>query len=114
MIVPTSRSAKEGSAAGLDSLNLSHVEGLAAETGRELGAVESDARGGNDGAELVAGRTAYTGADGALEGTVLLGVVAVGAEAGVLGGGGAVAKVGGKLAGRRGWVRGGAVVNGSW
>lgn len=91
-------STEEGSAAGLDGLDLGQVDGLALEAGGELGAVEEDAGGGDDGAQLVAGGAAdaglRAGADGALKGAVLLGVVAVGAEGDVSGGGGAVAEVG--------------------
>lgn len=107
--------AQEGGATRLDGLNLGEVDGLAAEAGGELGNVEEDAAGGVDGAEVRAGQAAdasVAGADRLLERAVLLGVVAVGAEAGVAGGGAVGGEALGELARGRGRVRLGAVVNG--
>lgn len=104
----------EGGTAGLDGLNLSHVEGGAVEAGGQLGGVEVDARGRSDGTQVGTGGAANAGAraDGLLEGTVLLCVVAVGAEGAVAGGGGRGADEAlGELAGGRGGVRLGGVVD---
>jgi hypothetical protein len=95
---------KDGGAARLDGLNFAQVDRLAAEAGRELGDVESNALGREDRAQSVArgAANASVRADGLLEGTVLLSVVTVGAEGGV-GGSSIAAAVGscealGKLA----------------
>lgn len=104
----------EGSTAGLDGLNLSHVERSAVEAGGQLGCVEIDASGRGDGAQIGTGGAANAGArtDRLLEGTVLLGVVAVGAEGAVAGGsGGRAGEALGELASGRGGVRLGGVVN---
>ena len=108
---------EKGGAAGLDSLNLSNVEGCAVEAGGKLGSVKVDALGGGDGAELSTGSAADAcrGADGLLEGAVLLGVVAVGAEGGVAGGGSSAAgETLGELARGGGGVRLRAVVDGGF
>lgn len=107
---------EEGGAARLDGLDLGSVQGLSVEAGGELGDVKVDAVGGVDVAEGRAGTATNTrvGVDGVLEGTVLLGGVAVGAEAGVAGGGVAVAVAGpglGELASGRSRVRLGGVVD---
>lgn len=107
---------EEGSAARLDGLDLSSVEGLSVEAGGELRDVKEDPVGGADAAEGRAGAATHTrvGVDGVLEGTVLLGGVAVGAEAGVAGGGVAVAVAGpglGELASGGSRVRLGGVVD---
>lgn len=86
------------------------------EAGGELRDVKVDAVGCADAAEGRAGSAtnARVGVDGVLEGTVLLGGVAVGAEAGVAGGGVAVAVAGprlGELASGRSRVRLGRVVD---
>jgi hypothetical protein len=104
----------KGGTAGLDGLNLSHVERGAVEAGGQLGGVEVDASGRSDGAQVGTGGTANANvrADGLLEGTVLLGVIAVGAEGAVAGGsGGGAGKALGELAGGRGGVRLGGVVD---
>lgn len=115
-------STEEGSAARLDCLELGERNGLAAEAGGQLGAVEVEALGGGDGAELVArdatdARLVVAVADGLLEGTVLLGVLAVAGEVGAAGGAVALA-VGaealGELAGRRLGVGLGSVIDGGW
>jgi hypothetical protein len=108
-------SSKLAGAAALNGLNLGNVEGDAAEARGELGEVEEHALGGVDGAELGArgAADAAGGADRLLERTVLLGVVAVGAEGGVAGG--AVVAVGAEGLGERavggGRVRLGGVVD---
>jgi hypothetical protein len=68
---------EESSAAGLDSLDLSSIEGSTMEAGRELGNVEGDTLRSVDRAQR--GCTAATKAR-LLKRTVLLNVVAVGAE----------------------------------
>lgn len=91
---------KDGSAARLDGLNFAQVDRLAAEAGRELGDVESNALGGQDRAQLVArgAANASVRANGPLERTVLLSVVTVGAE-GRVGGSSITAAVGRKVLG---------------
>ena len=96
--------------ARLNSLDLGLGERLATEAGGELVAVKVEALGGLDGAKGGAGGATNAGlltADGLTEGTVLLGVLAVGAE------GGGRAPVGGERVGGRGRVRLGGVVDGS-
>lgn len=107
---------EEGGTARLDGLDLGSVQALSVEAGGELRDVKVDAVGGVDAAEGRAGAATNTrvGVDGVLEGTVLLGGVAVGAEAGVAGGGVAVAVAGpglGELANGRSRVRLGRVVD---
>ena len=82
-----SNSAKGGSTARLDCLDLSSVERCTLEASRELGEVEEDALGSVDGAQVGTSGTAdaTAGTDALLEGTVLLSVIAVGAEGGVAG-----------------------------
>lgn len=107
----------DGGAAGLDSLDLGEVDGLAAEAGGELAAVEEDAARGGDGAEVGARGAAHAHlADGLLEGAELLGVVAVGGEGGVLGalGGPAGAEALGEGAGGGLRVGAGSVVDVGW
>lgn len=89
---------------------------MATESGRKLGEVEEDTLGGIDRAKLgTRGATdaSLSAADGLLERTVLLGMVAVGAERGVArraaGGEGL-----GESTSRRGRVRLGSVVDGGW
>lgn len=106
----------EGSTAGLNGLDLGSAESSAAEACRELGDVECDTLRGVNRAEAGAGGTANTtvSANGLLQRTVLLGVVAVGAEGSVSGRGRAVAVVGevlGERSGRGGRVRLGRMVN---
>lgn len=106
----------EGSTARLNCLNLGSAEGRAAEAKRELGDVESNAVGSMNGAKAGARSTAdaATSAEGLLEGTVLLGVVTVGAEGVVHGRSRAAAVVGKALRKRSsggGRVRLGGVVN---
>lgn len=81
--------ADESSTAGLNGLDLSGAEGSTAEASGELRDVEGNARGSVDRAEAGAGGTANTilKTDGLLERAVLLGMVSVGAEGGVSGGG---------------------------
>jgi hypothetical protein len=107
---------EEGGTARLDGLDLGSVQALSVEAGGELRDVKVDTVGGVDAAEGRAGAATNTrvGVDGVLEGTVLLGGVAVGAEAGVAGGGVAVAVAGpglGELANGRSRVRLGRVVD---
>lgn len=76
----------QGGTAGLNGLNLVEGNRVAAEALRELGKVEEDAVGGSDRAKLGtrgAANASLSTADGLLERTVLLGMVAVGAEGGV-------------------------------
>jgi hypothetical protein len=107
---------KQSSTARLNGLNLAEVNGGAAEAGWKLRDVKEDARGGLDGAQIGAGwaTDAVLYADGLLEGTVLLGMVAVRAERGVTGR--VAVTVGGKGLGQRalgrGRVRLGGVVDG--
>ena len=113
---PTAISAEEGCAAGLDCLELGHGDGLAAEASRKLVAVEVEALGGVNGAKLKAGETTdarlvISVADGLLEGTVLLGVLAVAGEASAATALGA-AEILGELARGRLGVRLGGVVDG--
>lgn len=75
--------AEHGSTTRLDSLNLGQVDWAATESGGKLGEVEEDALGSLDRAKLGARGTTNAGlsaADGLLERTVLLGMIAVGAE----------------------------------
>lgn len=108
--------ADHGSTARLDSLNLGHVDWAATESGGKLGEVEEHALGGIDRAKLGTRGTAnasLSAADGLLERTVLLGMVAVGAERGVA----RRAARGeglGEGASRRGRVRLRSVVDGGW
>jgi hypothetical protein len=77
---------EEGSAARLDSLNLGHVERLVTEAGRKLREVEEDAVRRLDRAQFGTSGTANAASRSAnclLKRTVLLGVVAVGAEGAV-------------------------------
>jgi hypothetical protein len=110
-------STQESSAAGLDGLDLGQIDRCPVEAGRKLGAIEEDALGGSNGTKLRARSAAnarvWREADGLLERTVLLGVVAVGAEGGVAGGRGGCAEAFGELARGRGRVRLGRVVDGS-
>jgi hypothetical protein len=107
--------AEEGGTARLDGLDLLELDGCPAETGGELGGVEVHAGGCGYGAQGRAGSSTdavgFRVANALLEGTVLLGMVAVGAEGGVAGG-----RVGdegrGELAVGGGWVRLGSVVDG--
>lgn len=115
------RLAEERGATRLDGLNLGQLEGGAAEAEGEVRGVEEDALGGLNGAELGARGAANAGlgaADGLLEGAMLLGVVAVGAEGGVPRGRGAAGVGGGEGVGEgargRGGVRPGGVVDGGW
>lgn len=92
----------QGCTTGLDGLNLAHIDRTTAEAGRQLGDVKGDALGRKDRAELVARGAANAGistANGLLEGTVLLGVVTVGAEGVVPGSRVAVAIVRGEALG---------------
>jgi hypothetical protein len=104
----------EGGAARLDSLDLAEVNGGTTEASGKLGDVKEDTSGGRDGAQVGArgAANASLGADGLLEGAVLLGVVAVGAERGVAGSGAAVSEGLGERAAGGGRVRTGGVVNG--
>jgi hypothetical protein len=68
---------EESSTAGLDSLDLGSVEASTVEAGRELREVEGNALGSVDGAKRGSAGAAEARL---LKGTVLLGVVAVGAE----------------------------------
>jgi hypothetical protein len=87
--------------ASLNGLHLSLAEGQAAETGRQLGAVEELAILGADGAQGVAGLATNAAVEGrATERTVLLSLGAVGSE-GV-----------GKSSDRRGGVDARSVVDG--
>lgn len=112
--------ADEGSTAGLNGFDLSSGEGSATEAGRELGDVKGNAVGSTNRAEAGARGTtdAALSANGLLEGTMLLGVVAVGAERGVSGGSRAISVVSEALrerAGGRGGVRLGRVIDiGCW
>lgn len=111
------RLAEKTSAARVYRLHLSRINREALETVGELAAVEEDARGGLDGAELSASNAADALLlDCLLEGAKLLGVVPVGAEGGVLGasGGVAVAKALGESPRGGSRVRLGSVVNGSY
>lgn len=104
--------AQHGSAAGLNGLNLGHLHRGATEAGRKLRDVEEDAGSRLHGTKLsTRGATdaASSDTDRLLERTVLLGVVAVGAE-GAVGGGGRSEALG-ELASRRGRVRLGGVVD---
>lgn len=102
VVASHSLSTEESSTPGLDSLDLGQVDGCPSEAGRELGGVEEGARGGGDGAQFRARGAAnarLSETDGLLEGAVLLGMVAVGAEGGVAGGGGRGPEALGELAG---------------
>lgn len=106
----------EGGATGLNGLDLGSTESGTAEARRELRHVESNAVGGMDRAEAGARGTANAtfSTNGLLQGTVLLGVVAVGAEGGVCGIGRTIAVVGetlGERSGRRGRVSLGGVID---
>lgn len=97
--------------ARLNGLDLGLGERLATEAGGELVTVKVEALNRLDGAESTAGSATNAGklrADGLAEGTVLLGVLAVGAE------GGGRTPVGRKGVGGRGRVRLGGVVDGSY
>lgn len=89
-------SAEESSTAALDGLDFGHVNGAAAEAGRQVAAVEVEALGGLDRAQVGA-RGAADATDRLAEGTVLLDAAAVRAEAGV--------RVAGQRARGRGRVR---------
>lgn len=110
-------SAPDSSTTRLDSLDLGEVNWSTAETSGELRGIEVDTLGRVHIAELRTSRatnTTNSGADGLLQGTVLLGVVAVAAEGGVAGGTVAVAvggEVGRQLTLGRGRVRLGSVVD---
>lgn len=109
--------AQEGSTPRLNGLNLGEINGLAAETGRELGNVKEDAGRGSHGTQICARGTAnarLAGSNGLLQRTMLLGVISVGAEGGVAAGGGTGGKGVRQLAGGRGRVRLGGVINGSY
>ncbi|KAI8405379.1 hypothetical protein FOFC_14858 [Fusarium oxysporum] len=102
---------EESSAAGLDSLDLSGVEGSAVEASRELRDVKGNALRGLDGAKGGSGGSAEARL---LERTVLLDVVAVGAERLVGGSSIAVSVAGpglGELLDSGGRVRLGGVVD---
>lgn len=89
-------------AARFDGFDLAQVDGLAVEAGRELRDIKGDALGRSNGAELVArGATnaSFNAADGPLKRAVLLGVVTVGAERVVSGGGISVTVVCGETLG---------------
>lgn len=80
---------KESSTARLHSLDLGQVDRGSAEAGRELGDIKEDALGGSYRAQLGAGCSTEANlgdADRLLKRTVLLGVVAVGAESAMAGG----------------------------
>lgn len=78
-------SAEQGRATGLDGLDLGRGEGDPAEALGQLVAVEVDALGGLDGAQVRRGlrADAADGADGLAQGAVLLRVVPVRGERGV-------------------------------
>jgi hypothetical protein len=102
---------EESSAARLDSLDLGSVEGSAVEASRKLGKVKGNTLGGIDRAQRGSAGTAEARL---LKRTVLLDVVAVGAEVLVGSGGIAVSVAGpglGELLGTRGGVRLGGVVD---
>lgn len=105
-------STEESSTAALNGLNLGHVNGCAVEASGKLAAVEVGSLGSLDGAESGAGSAADArlGANRLTQGAVLLGVVTVGAEAGV-GVARARAEVGGERAGGGSRVRLRAVVD---
>jgi hypothetical protein len=79
---PNGVSVPGGCAARLDGLNLSPIDGCTLEAGWQLRSIEKDALWRVDVAQGGGGQgaNALAGADALLEGTVLLGVVAVGGE----------------------------------
>lgn len=108
--------AEESSAARLDGIDLSSSQGAALEAGGESRGIEQDTLGGLNAAERSTASTANAaaGTDCLLERTMLLGVVAVGAEGSVGRGSRAVSVAGpglGELAEGRGGMRLGSVVD---